>query len=70
LDGIEDQVPNKIDCQLIDIYKQLRPPLIKQQTYENLSISIVYQILLFLAEEHVRIKIIFFFKKFIYLTIA
>jgi hypothetical protein len=65
LDGIEEHVSNKIDCQLIDIYKQLRPPLIKQQAYENLSISIVFQMLLFLAEEHVRIKIIHLLKNYI-----
>jgi hypothetical protein len=48
------QSATKIDCQLSDIYKQLRPPLIKQQTFEDLSVSIVFQMLLFLANEHVK----------------
>ncbi|RNA45055.1 Condensin complex subunit 2 [Brachionus plicatilis] len=41
-----------INASLKEIYKQLRPPLISQKVFEDLSVCIVFQMLLFLANEH------------------
>jgi hypothetical protein len=43
----------QIDSSLQFIYARLKPPLISQQTYKDLSVSIVFQVLLFLANENV-----------------
>jgi hypothetical protein len=42
-----------VNSSLKSIYKQLKPPLISQRVYDDLSACIVFQILLFLANEHV-----------------
>ena len=42
-----------INASLRDIYKKLRPPLVSQKVYDDLSICIVFQMILFLANEHV-----------------
>lgn len=44
----------KINASLKSIYKQLRPPLVTQKLFDDLSICIVFQMLLFLANEHVN----------------
>ena len=50
----------KINASLKSIYKQLRPPLVTQKLFDDLSICIVFQMLLFLANEHVtKIKLFF-----------
>ncbi|CAF0720587.1 unnamed protein product [Brachionus calyciflorus] len=41
-----------IKASLKDIYHQLKPPYITQKVYDDLSICIVFQMLLFLANEH------------------
>jgi hypothetical protein len=51
-----------VNSSLKKIYKQLRPPLITQRVYDDLSACIVFQILLFLANEHVRNEFNVFFK--------
>jgi hypothetical protein len=42
-----------IKASLRELYKQLKPPLISKRVYDELSVCIVFQILLFLANEHV-----------------
>jgi hypothetical protein len=42
-----------IKASLREVYKQLKPPLISKRVYDELSVCIVFQILLFLANEHV-----------------
>jgi len=42
----------EIKASLKNIYTQLRPPLITQRVYDDLSICIVFQMILFLANEH------------------
>jgi hypothetical protein len=44
---------SKINASLKAIYKRLRPPLVTQKLFDDLSICIVFQMLLFLANEHV-----------------
>lgn len=46
---------NVVNSSLKAIYMKLRPPLISQRVYEDLSVCIVFQILLFLANEHVNL---------------
>lgn len=41
-----------INASLKTLYKALRPPLISQRVFDDLSICIVFQMLLFLANEH------------------
>lgn len=41
-----------VNASLKAIYRQLIPPLIKQKEYDDLSSSIVFQMVLFLANEH------------------
>lgn len=48
------QNSKKISCTLSSVYLLMKPPLINQRTYDDLSIAIVFQMLLFLANEHVR----------------
>lgn len=43
-----------VNASLKDVYKQLTPPLISQRVYDDLSICIVFQLILFLANEHVN----------------
>lgn len=60
-----------VNASLKDIYKQLRPPLISAKVFEDLSICIAFQILLFLANEHVSFeyyKIFFFLRAILHLT--
>lgn len=45
----------RIHASLSDIYRQLKPPVISQRVYDDLSICIVFQMILFLANEHVII---------------
>lgn len=45
-----------VNASLKAIYKQLIPPLITQRVYDDLSICIVFQMVLFLANEHVSNK--------------
>lgn len=42
----------EINASLKTIYKQLIPPLVSQRVYDDLSICIVFQMILFLANEH------------------
>lgn len=42
----------EVNASLKNIYKQLIPPLISQRVYDDLSICIVFQMILFLANEH------------------
>lgn len=58
-ENIDESVSNdkskqmlNINASLKEIYKQLRPPLITQKVFDDLSICIVFQMLLFLANEH------------------
>jgi hypothetical protein len=44
-----------VDSSFRDIYFQMKPPLISTKTYNDLSVSIAFQTLLFLANEHVNI---------------
>ncbi len=43
-----------VNASLKNIYKKLIPPLVSQKVYDDLSICIVFQMILFLANEHVR----------------
>jgi len=45
-------VKRRICASLKDIYNRLRPPVISQRVFEDLSVCIVFQMLLFLANEH------------------
>lgn len=47
-------VKRRICASLKDIYNRLRPPVISQRVFEDLSVCIVFQMLLFLANEHVK----------------
>lgn len=42
----------EVNASLKNIYKQLIPPLISQRIYDDLSVCIVFQMILFLANEH------------------
>lgn len=42
----------EVNASLKNIYKQLIPPLITQRVYDDLSVCIVFQMILFLANEH------------------
>jgi hypothetical protein len=54
LDASKQRVLNlKINASLKEIYRQLKPPVITQRVYDDLSICIVFQMILFLANEHV-----------------
>ena len=55
----------KINASLKSIYKLLRPPLVTQKLFDDLSICIVFQMLLFLANEHVSVLSLFFYFVFI-----
>ncbi len=50
---------NKINASLKTIYNQLKPPMVSQRVFDDLSICIVFQMLLFLANEHVSFGLIF-----------
>ena len=51
--------PLHINASLKSVYRQLKPPLVTQKLFDDLSICIAFQMLLFLANEHV-INIFFF----------
>jgi len=53
-----------INASLKSIYQQLKPPMISQRVYDDLSICIVFQMLLFLANEHVNNILDIFFLNF------
>lgn len=48
----QKNVENKINASLKVIYSQLKPPVVSQRVYDDLSICIVFQMILFLANEH------------------
>ncbi len=52
-DGKTPGAGKKINASLKALYKQLRPPLISQKLYTDLSSCIVFQMILFLANENV-----------------
>ncbi len=56
-----------INASLKHVYKQLIPPLITQRVYDDLSICIVFQMILFLANEHVSIQLIFLVNCFFFI---
>lgn len=47
----------RVSASLKEIYRQLKPPLISQRVYDDLSICICFQMILFLANEHVSLII-------------
>jgi hypothetical protein len=44
-----------VNSSLRAIYRQLKPPVISQRVYDDLTVCIVFQIILFLANEHVSL---------------
>jgi hypothetical protein len=51
--GKQKNNENRINASLKVIYSQLKPPVVSQKVYDDLSICIVFQMILFLANEHV-----------------
>ena len=43
----------QIKASLKNVYRMLKPPIVTQRVFDDLSICIVFQMILFLANEHV-----------------